>query len=233
MLGREAEVARQVSHPHLIAVLDAHLAGPSSYLVMPHLEGATLADIVTEGEPLPLPLVLWLARQAAQGLAALHAAGWLHTDLKPANLHVSQRGHLTLLDLGFARRERETAPCGERAVLGTPAYLAPEALSPSLAIDARSDLYSLGAVLFEMLTRRRPYVGDSALEISEQHRQTPAPDPRTYAPAVPRALADLVRTLLAKEPLRRPQSAGELVDQLVRLEIAAFAETWTEGAASV
>ncbi|MFO0900353.1 MAG: serine/threonine-protein kinase [Pirellulales bacterium] len=227
LLEREAEVGRQVTHPHLISVLDAGIQGADRFVVLPYLEGATLAEILAEGQPLPLMLVLWLARQAAQALQALHAANWLHMDLKPANLHVSPRGHLTLLDLGFARRTTAERSVDD-AILGTPAYLAPEALAPALPIDARSDLYSLGVVLFELLTHRRPFEGDSVAEVLERHRRAPPPDPRAIAPAAPRALAELVRSLLAKEPLRRPQSAAELADQLVRLEIAAFAESWCE-----
>jgi serine/threonine-protein kinase len=227
LLEREAEVGRHVTHPHLIAVLDAGVQGSDRFVVLPNLEGATLAEILDEGQPQPLAVALWLARQAAQALQALHAANWLHMDLKPANLHVSPRGHLTVLDLGFARRPAAVRSTDE-PILGTPAYQAPEALAPALALDARSDLYSLGVVLFELLTHRRPYEGDTVAEVLEQHRHAAPPDPRTFAPAVPRALAELVRSLLAKEPLRRPQSTGELIDQLVRLEISAFAESWCE-----
>lgn len=227
MLEREAEVGRQVTHPHLISVLDAGVCGADPFVVLPYLEGASLAELLAEGQPLPLTVVLWLTRQAAQALQALHEAHWLHMDVKPANFHISPRGHLTLLDLGFARRSNSSRTRDE-ALLFTPAYSAPETLVPALTVDARSDLYSLGAVLFELLTHRRPYEGETAAEVLARHRCAPAPDPRIFAPTIPRALAETVHSLLAKEPLRRPQSAAELIDKLVRLEISAFAESCTE-----
>jgi serine/threonine-protein kinase len=226
MLSREMEVANSVTNPHLISILEGRREAGQSYLVLPYLRGCSLADALAEAEPLPLHLLLWLARQATQGLQALHEANWIHGDIKPANLFISPQAHLTILDLGLAERAGPMQQIADRLVRGTPAYLAPEALNPRGNVDARSDLYSLGAVIYEMITLRRLFTGESTREVIDQQRRSATPDPRAMAGNIPRALAELVRTLLAKEPLRRPESAAEVLDQLVRIEIQAFAETW-------
>jgi len=226
LLAREMEVANSVSNPHLISILEGRRESGQSYLVLPYLKGCSLAAALAEEEPLPLHLLLWLARQATQGLQALHEAGWIHGDIKPANLFVSPQAHLTILDLGLAERAGPAHLVTERTVRGTPAYLAPEALSQRSNVDARSDLYSLGSVIYEMITLRRLFAGESARDVIDQQRRSPTPDPRAISSNAPRALAELVRSLLAKEPLRRPESAAEVLDQLVRIEIQAFAETW-------
>jgi serine/threonine-protein kinase len=221
MLRREAFVGRKVTHPHVVAVLEAHVEEPPFYLVMPWLEGRHLGQLM--GEALPaLPAALWYVRQAAEGLDALHSAGWMHADVKPANILVSPSGHVTLIDLGFARRADEVGWLADRYVAGTPYYLAPETFTSSLRADIRSDLYSLGVVLFELLTGQRPFAGPSLADLVVQHRQAAPPDVRRLAPHVPDDVARLVRQLMAKDPLRRPQRPQELVERLVELEVETF-----------
>ncbi|MDZ7617260.1 MAG: serine/threonine-protein kinase, partial [Patescibacteria group bacterium] len=153
-----------------------------------------------------------------------HEQGWMHGDVKPANIMISPAGHATLLDLGFAKRRSEDASAAARAVMGTCNYLAPEVLSSRIRADIRSDLYSLGVILFEALAGRLPFVARTMPELISQHQTLPPPDLKRLAPQTPDAVADLVRRLLAKEPLRRPQTPAELVEQLVELEIATFSE---------
>ena len=224
LLRREAIVGRQVSHRHLISVLAAHVGGPPYFVVMPWLAGSTLADLLAAGRRPPLPVALWLARQTAEALGALHVAGWMHGDVKPSNIFVSPSGHATLLDLGFVRRPEETGCVVDRCVAGTFHYIAPEMITSALRPDIRSDLYSLGVTLYELLTGRLPFVGRSLAELAEQHRQSEPPEIRSLAPRLPLDVARLVHQLLAKEPLRRPQTPAELVVRLTVLEIATFAE---------
>ncbi len=224
MLAREALVGRRVSHPHLIPVLTACVRQSPRYLVMPWLEGRTLANCLQQCLPPDLPEILWVTRQLAEALAALHEHGWMHGDVKPGNVMISPAGHATLLDLGFARRRNEDASAAARIVVGTFAYMAPELLSSRLRADIRSDLYSLGVVLFEALSGRLPFVGRSIAELISQHRRAPTPDLKRLTPQVPDVVARLVRRLLAKDPLRRQQNPAELVEQLVELEIATFSE---------
>ncbi|NLX95860.1 MAG: serine/threonine protein kinase [Rhodopirellula sp.] len=220
----EAEAGRSVANPHLIPVLAARLSGPPYYLVMPWLEGRTLGAHLASPASLDLPMVLWIVRQVAEGLAAMDDAGWVHGDVKPANIFVSPDGHATLLDLGFARRPGQSGSIADRCVLGTCSYMAPEVMTSALGADIRSDLYSLGVVLFEALAGRLPFTGNTLSQMVEQHKQARPPLLRRLRPAVPTGVADLVAALLSKQPLRRPQTPRELIRRLVELEIETFAE---------
>lgn len=224
-LFREALVGRTVAHPHLISVLAAILREPPYFLVMPWLDGWTLQQWLAGGERVDLPVVLWIARQVAEALGALAASGWMHGDVKPSNILVSPEGHVTLLDLGFAQRAGdEPGSVAGRCLLGTCNYIAPEMITSTLAGDIRSDIYSLGVVLFEMLAGRLPFEGDDLAEIIAAHKQARAPELRRLAPHLPAGVVRLVRRMLSKEPLRRPQTPSELIDRLAALEIHAFAE---------
>lgn len=222
LVQREALVGRTVSHAHLVSVLDSCTARPPQYVVMPWLEGIALREHLAGGRRLEAAEALWIARQTAEGLDALHRAGWRHGDIKPSNILIGPDGHATLLDLGFAQRADETGSAVDRCVLGTCAYLAPEYVVSSLRADIRSDIYSLGAVLFEMLTGRPPYPTQDLAELAAMHLRAKPPDLSTLCPHVPEAVAQLVRSMLSKDPLRRPHTPGELVDRLVRLELDAF-----------
>jgi serine/threonine protein kinase len=223
LITREATIGRVVVHPHLIAVLSAHIEAAPYYLVMPLLEGATLRTALDACGPLPTPHALWIVRQIAESLAALHEAGWIHADVKPDNIHVSPQGHATLIDLGFALR-RDSAECVPGATLrGTMRYTAPEMISAAMPIDERSDIYSLGVTLFELLTGQPPFTEEDPGRVMLAHLQRPVPDPRRQLPGLHREVTDALRAMLAKQPLRRP-SAAELVRRLVHLEIATLEE---------
>ncbi len=224
VLRREALVGRTVGHPHLVAILAAHIGRPPCLLVMPWLGGQTLLEWLNGHGPCELPVVLWIARQVAEALDALDAAGWMHADVKPSNIFLSPEGHVTLLDLGFARRAHEIGSAVDRCVVGTGSYIAPEMVTSALRPDIRSDVYSLGVVLFEMLSGRLPYEGKSLAELATQHKQARPPNLRRLVPLLPKGVIRLVQEMLAKEPLRRPQSPRELIERLVELEIGSFAE---------
>jgi serine/threonine-protein kinase len=223
MLAREVHLSRKVSSPHLAPILAAELNAPPYYVAMPLLEGCTLQARLRLAPPLDLPLVAWIGRQVAEALAALHDAGWMHGDVKPSNIFVSPSGHVTLIDLGFARASGEPGTIADRAVLGTMNYMAPEVLYSAVGGDIRSDVYSLGVTLFEMLSGRLPFDADEPSELAAQHRQELPSDVRHLAPHVPTRAARLVRQMLAKEPLRRPLP-DDLVHRLAALEIETFAE---------
>jgi serine/threonine-protein kinase len=224
LLAREARVGRKVAQSNLVPILAANLDDPPYFVVMPLLEGRTLAREIAGGQRPTLPLALWIARQVAEALEALDAAGWMHADVKPSNIFVSPTGHATLIDLGLARRRGENTPLCSRPIAGTLAYMAPEMILSTLAADTRSDLYSLGVTLFELLTGRLPFNGSDAAQLAAQHCQELPADLRILAPHLPTRVARLVRQMLAKEPLRRPQTPLELVERLTALEIETFAE---------
>jgi serine/threonine-protein kinase len=204
-------------------VLSASTAKPPLYLVMPHLAGRTVKELLKCGQPISLSHALWIARQAAEALDTVHRAGYLHGDVKPGNLLTSPAGHTTLLDLGFVRQLAKSGSALDRPVVGTINYLAPEQLTSTWA-DERSDLYSLGATLFEMLTGRPPYLASSLEELAERQQRGDTPDIRALVPQVQSEVADLVRGLLARDPFRRPRRAMEVIRRLVALEIGTFAE---------
>ena len=224
LMRREALVGRQVAHPHLVSILAGNVRRAPYYVVMPWLEGATLKSQLDQGMVFDVPEVLWIARQIAEALQALDAAGWMHADIKPSNVHRSPEGHVTLLDLGFARRVSETGSAIDRAVLGTFEYMAPETISSSLRTDIRSDFYSLGVMLFELLTGRPPFPAGTLAELATAHREGSLPDLTRLAPHLSDEVASLLRQLLAKQPMRRPQTPAELIDRLVALEIATFSQ---------
>jgi serine/threonine protein kinase len=155
-------------------------------------------------------------------LNALHEAGWMHADVKPSNIFLSSDGHATLLDLGFARQPADTTSFVNRCVTGTMQYIAPEMITSALRPDIRSDIYSLGATLYEMLACRPPFIASTVEQLAEQHRQAEPQPIRLFKSQVPARLARFVHQMLAKEPLRRPQTPRELIDRLIELEIETF-----------
>ncbi len=227
ILAREAHVGRKVNHPHLVPILAAGLNEPPYYLAMPLLEGQSLAERLRAVDPIQLPVALWIARQVAEALDALHRAGWTHGDVKPKNIVVSSGGHATLVDFGFARASHECNSIADRPILGTVHYIAPEVLYSALGGDIRSDVYSLGVTLFEMLTGRLPFDSQDVAELAAQHRQEPPADLRGLVPHLPTRAARLVHHMLSKEPLRRPLPR-DVVDRLAALEIVTFAERFSQ-----
>jgi len=223
MQRREAWVGSQVSHPNLLPILAASVEEPPFYVVSPRLEGVSLAQLVVERGPLSVPLALWIARQVAEALDALfESTGMIHTDVKPANILVSPVGHATLIDFGFVQTPAEASRWATRPLVGTLAYIAPEMVTSALAADARSDVYSLGVTLYEMLTGRRPWESDDPGELATMHREAKPTCVRELRPELPKAVASLVHTMLAKDALRRPGRAREVAARLVRLEIDCF-----------
>lgn len=221
----EAQVGRAVSHRHVVPILSEHVSDRPFYLVMPFLSGQTLNAKVTSGVAQPVIESLWMIRQATEALEAIWSAGWMHGDVKPSNLMISNAGHVTLLDLGFARRPGEDHDGrGRPWVAGTVNYLAPEWILGAHRPDIRSDIYSLGVILYQLLTGRRPYRVQSPADLLSVHRDIRIPGVRTWAPWIGKELARLVASMLAGDPLRRPQNPRELRERLVRLEIEHLAE---------
>ena len=222
VLHREVEVASQVSHQHLVPILEAHLDGPDRYVVMPRLKGVSVAEVIAKAGHISTRQSLWIVRQAAEALYALHQSGWLHGDVKPENIMLSAQGHVTLIDLGFALRTNEAMNTAQRTVRATLNYVAPETMTSAYAASERSDIYSLGITLFEMLTGRLPFDHPNAGQLIESHRSQPIPDPRQFNAGIPREVVRLLSRMTAKQPVRRPQDARELVNDVLPLEVSAL-----------
>jgi serine/threonine protein kinase len=222
LLQREARACLAVRHPHLVRLRDAHVTRPPYFLVMDLLPGETLRRRLRRDYRLDVPTALWVARQTAEALAALHRAGFVHGDVKPDNVRLTDPGHAVLIDLGFAHRPGENAAMLEQGyVLGTANYLAPELCAAGPADGPACDLFSLGVMLFEMLAGQLPYPAGTVPETLRRHEADPPADVRRHAPGLPAGLASLVGRLLARRPADRPRAAAA-VQQLVALEIGAI-----------
>jgi serine/threonine protein kinase len=231
---REARAMAALRHDHVVEVYQADEVDGVPFVAMPLLAGETLAERLERARPLPPAEVVSLGRQLAAGLAAVHAKGLVHRDLKPSNVWLdADTGRAKLLDFGLARDAGEgdgvTTP---GTVLGTPAYMSPEQAN-GLATDARSDLFSLGTVLYEAATGKSPFGGGSLTATLAAVGEKDPPPARTVNPAVHAALSDLVRRLHAKRPDDRPRSAAAVAEELERLPTGNVPETITLPAASV
>jgi serine/threonine protein kinase len=220
LLQREARAGLIVQHPHLVRLLYAHVTRAPYYLVMELLPGEAVRRRLRRDYRLDLATALWIIRQSAEALAALHRAGFVHGDIKPDNIRLVADGTAKLIDLGFAHRPGEnTALLRQGYVLGTVNYLAPELCAFDQDTDSPSDLFSLGVTLFELLTGRLPYPTGSTRQTLRRHRCDPPTELGRLVPSLPSALVKLVERLLARRPGHRPR-AGWVVQQLIGLEIA-------------
>jgi eukaryotic-like serine/threonine-protein kinase len=214
---REAQAAARLNHPNIVGVYDHGADNGTQYIVMEFIEGRTLADALGAGrQPTPVQAAE-VAQHICEALAAAHAQGVIHRDIKPENVMVTRDGTVKVMDFGIARllTGPETAP-QTSAVLGTATYLSPEQ-AQGQPVDARSDIYSLGAVLYEMLSGRPPFTGDSPVAIAYKHvNEAPVP-PSQRNPDVPPPLDAVVMRALAKNPANRYQSANEFAEDLERV----------------
>ena len=212
---REAQAAAAIGHPGVVTVYDAGADGPTRFIVMEFVPGRSLADILRDREHKPLEpdQAAHIAGQVADALSAAHAAGIIHRDIKPGNIIVAPDGSVKVLDFGIARALDSHTLTQTATVLGTSAYMSPEQ-ALGQPVDARSDVYSLGCVLYEMLTGEPPFVADVSAAVLHQHVRVEPKPARERNPAIPTALNDLVMQMLAKSPDDRPQTATEVRDRL-------------------
>jgi len=213
---REAKSAARLAHPGVVSVLDQGTDGETAYLVMELVGGRTLRDVVHERGLLTPGEALDVGEAVLDALAEAHRKGVLHRDVKPANVLVADDGRVKVADFGLARSaaatQGSTAGTGAE-LLGTAEYLAPERVARGVA-DARSDLYGVGVLLFEMLTGQPPFTGDSPVRLAYRHVYDDAPAPSSLVPGLPPALDAVVLKALAKDPDDRPADAAEMLAEL-------------------
>jgi serine/threonine protein kinase len=216
---REARAAGALDHPNLVKAHDIDQDNGLHFLVMDFVDGTNLQDLVSRVGPLEPARAANYVAQAARGLEAAHAAGLVHRDVKPGNILIDRHGVVRVSDLGLARffcdnDDPLTLRFDERVVLGTADYVAPEQALNSHDVDARADLYSLGATFYFLLTAQPPFPDGKAAQKLIWH-QVRMPQPvRKHRPEVPEDMAALVGRLLSKDPKQRPQTAGEVADAL-------------------
>jgi serine/threonine protein kinase len=216
---REAQAAAALQHDHVVTIFQVGEDRGVLYLAMQLLEGETLDARLRREPRLPLATVLRLGREIADGLAAAHARHLIHRDIKPSNIWLeARRDRVKLLDFGLARALGDDAQLTKSgAVMGTPAYMSPEQARGQV-LGTRSDLFSLGCVLYQMVTERLPFRGaDTLATLSALALETPPPV-AGLNPAAPAALAELIDRLLAKDPMDRPASAREVYEALAAIE---------------
>ena len=211
---REIRITAGLQHPHILPLLDSGAAGGLCWYVMPRVMGESLREKLGQG-PLPLKDALRIAGEVAKALAYAHSQTVVHRDIKPENIMLSG-GQAIVMDFGLARAlgGSGTNLTATGMPIGTPAYMSPEQVMGAEEIDARSDIYSLGCLLYEMATGRPPFAGNSlAVVLRQQVQEMPVP-PSQVNPAVPSYVDKIVAKALAKQPAARYQKAEEMVAQL-------------------
>jgi serine/threonine protein kinase len=210
----EGQLLATLTHPNIITIYDIGIAPAGFYISMEYLGGGSLAQRIAQG--VTAEAALEVLRQIAGALAVAHGRGIVHRDVKPANILHRDDGTPVLTDFGIAKQAGEAELTSTGTILGSPYYMSPEQAEGRLALDGRSDIYSLGVIFYEMLTGRRPYEGDSAITIVLQHLQAPLP-------RLPRGLdrfQPLLDRMLAKKRDQRVRDAATLVSQIKALQVA-------------
>jgi len=216
----EARAAGRLNHPNVVRVHDFGEAAGTYYFSMEYVDGETVEDILKREGKLSVGRSLDIVRQVASALDHAHSLGIIHRDIKPQNIMIDRRGQVKLMDLGLARTaEREASDRRKGAVMGTPYYMAPETAQLKRT-DARTDIYSLGATFFHMLTGRVPFDGANSLAVITKHIHEPLPSPRRFDVTIPEAVCRLVERMMAKNPDMRPASARALVEEIAELQKA-------------
>jgi len=214
---REIEIAASLRHPHILPLYDSGEAGGYLYYVMPYVDGDSLRTRLARERQLPIDDALRISREVADALSYAHARGVVHRDIKPENI-LLEAGHAVVADFGIAKAVatagQATALTATGMSVGTPSYMSPEQSAGDPDLDGRSDLYSLGCVLYEMLAGQPPFSGATVESVVRQHVLTPPPPVTQFRPAVPAPVADAVARALAKNPADRFNPVGQFAAAL-------------------
>ncbi len=211
--NQEAKAAGGLNHPNIVTVHDIGKSGNMAYMAMEFLEGRELRELLTSGAPLAPARAVEIAAQVAEGLAYAHQHGVVHRDVKPANIMILTNGMAKITDFGIARMRLAEVRTQTGVVLGSPRYMSPEQVAGKRAAP-RSDIFSLGVILYEMLTGKPPFTGDDVTAIMFQILNLVPPPPSTVNPAIPAVLDFIVAKALAKPPEDRYPDASELARDL-------------------
>jgi eukaryotic-like serine/threonine-protein kinase len=210
---REARSVAQLSHPNIVTVIDRGEEDGKQFIVFEVIEGDNLKELVERGGPLPVRRALELGLEVGRALAFAHGQGLIHRDVKPQNVLLNDEGHAKVTDFGIARSLDGVGHTETGTVLGTSHYIAPEQARGE-QIDAQTDIYSFGVVLYELLTGELPYPGDNFLTVAMKHVNDPSPNVLDRRPDTPLRLASLIERCMAKAPADRPASMADVVAEL-------------------
>ncbi len=217
---QEARAAGGLNHPNIVTVYDIGKTDTECYMAMECIDGAELRTLLLPGKPLPVPRALSIAAQVAEGLAYAHERGVVHRDIKPANIMVPENGAVKITDFGIARMRSSNVQTQTGMMMGSPKYMSPEQVIGKRA-DHRTDIFSLGVILYEMLTGATPFTGESVNAVMYQIVNFVPPAPSALNPASPAALDGIVAGMLAKSLEERFQSAAEVARALRQCELQA------------
>ncbi len=213
----ELKIARKIVHKNVCRMYDLGETGQASYITMEYVPGEDLKSFIRRIGQLPAGKAVSLAREIAEGLAEAHQLGIVHRDLKPGNIMIDREGKAKIMDFGIARSRLEKRLTGEMAVIGTPEYMSPEQVD-GIEADQRADLYSLSIILFEMLTGKVPFEGETAFAVGLKQKSEPPESPKNLNPQIPDELSRLILKGLEKDRERRYQTAAEVLSELTKIE---------------
>ncbi len=217
----EARAVAKLKHPSLVAVYDQGIDGEYPFLIMELVEGGTLRELLRERGPMPPHAVRAVAEPVLRAIGTAHDAGLVHRDIKPENVLISDGGEVKIADFGLVRAVAAANTTSASVILGTAAYLSPEQVTTGTA-DARSDVYSFGILIFELLTGRVPFTGDNSLSVAYQRVENDVPPPSQFIDGVPPELDELVAKATARDPQQRYADANEMAARLqtIAMELA-------------
>jgi pentatricopeptide repeat protein len=215
----ELKIARKISHRHVGRMYELMEEKGVHFITMEYVAGQDLRGLIRQTGQLTARKAISVATQVLGGLAEAHRLGVVHRDLKPSNIIVDREGSARIIDFGIARVSGTKGGTGEGAIIGTPEYMAPEQVEGKPA-DQRADLYALGVILFEMVTGRPPFEGETPLAVAVKHKTDPPPDPRVLAPQIPAELGRVILRSLEKDRDKRYQTSEEFLTDLVAIDEA-------------
>lgn len=210
---REAQAVASLSHPNLVGVYDVGQENDTHYMVMEYVEGSTLKEMIVSRGALPVEEAVRIASQICDALDHAHQNQIIHRDIKPHNILIGKNGRVKVTDFGIARAVTSTTITHTNAMLGSVHYFSPEQARGGITGE-KSDIYSLGIVLYEMVTGELPFSGDSPISVALKHLQEPLPEPRQLNPGIPQSVENVILKALVKDPFLRYGSAREMLEDL-------------------
>ncbi|WP_050614731.1 Stk1 family PASTA domain-containing Ser/Thr kinase [Bacillus testis] len=211
--NREAQSATSLAHPNVVSIYDVGEEDHIYFIVMEYVSGMTLKQYIQTHPNIPVEKAVSIMRQITEGMSHAHQHGIIHRDIKPQNILIDENEHVKITDFGIATALSATSITQTNAVLGSVHYLSPEQARGGMA-NKKSDIYSMGIVMFELLTGRLPFSGESAVSIALKHLQSTTPSPRRWNPSIPQSVENIILKATAKDPFHRYENADEMKEDL-------------------